>query len=43
MARDRLNIHRVATRYEKLAESFIAMLLLACISIWLQDLLAYRA
>jgi transposase len=34
---------RIATRYEKLAESFVAMILLGFIRIWLHDLLAYRA
>ena len=33
---------RIATRYEKLAESFVAMILLGFIRICLHDLLAYR-
>jgi transposase len=32
---------RIATRYEKLAESFVAMILLGFIRIWLHDLLSY--
>lgn len=33
----------IATRYEKLAESFRAVVLLGFIMIWIKDLLSYRA
>ncbi|MBI4552125.1 MAG: transposase [Candidatus Latescibacteria bacterium] len=34
---------RIATRYEKLADSSVAMLLLGFIRIWVKDLLSYTA
>ena len=34
---------RIATRYDKLAESFRCFILLGFIRMWLKDLLPYRA
>jgi len=34
---------RIATRYDKLLESFKAFILLGCIMIWLKDLIPYTA
>jgi transposase len=34
---------RIATRYEKLAASYVAMILLGFIRIWIKDLLSYTA
>lgn len=34
---------RIATRYEKLADSYVAMILLGFIRIWVKDLLSYTA
>ena len=35
------DFRRIATRFEKLADAFLSMILVAFIKIWLQDLMPY--